>query len=164
MIYIGVGANLAGNYDSPSAAVLAVPQAMQARDIRVVAMSRLYQTPPMGPADQPPYINAALAVETDHAPADLLAHLHEIEAAFGRKRRERWQARVLDLDLLDYDGQQNAAQPILPHTGIAERAFVLVPLYDIAPDWQHPISGQNITALLAAFTAEELAEIVPLSA
>lgn len=129
--YIGLGSNLA----EPMA------QLAQARysvahlpDVREIAFSSLYRSLPMGPQDQPDYINAAMRIETDLAPLDLLRQLQAIENQQGRVRERRWGARTLDLDLLLY-GELQIDLPDLtvPHLGIAERAFVLYPLADIAP-------------------------------
>lgn len=89
-------------------------------------------------------------VDTDLAPQPLLALLHDVEAIFGRVRRERWEARVLDLDLIDYRGRQSLTgeSPILPHPRLQERLFVLLPLQEIAPDWRHPVTGMDLPTLL----------------
>jgi 2-amino-4-hydroxy-6-hydroxymethyldihydropteridine diphosphokinase len=90
-------------------------------------------------------------------PCDLLARLHAIEASFGRARRVRNEARPLDLDLIDYDGTVRDGTdggPVLPHPRAHERAFVLLPLADLAPGWRHPVSGARAAALLAALPAD----------
>jgi len=83
-------------------------------------------------------------------PVELLTRLHAIEAAFGRRRDGTSNAaRTLDLDLLDFDGMQLDGRPVLPHPRMTDRAFVLVPLADVAPDWRHPVSGRSIADLVA---------------
>ncbi len=130
--YIGVGSNLADPVHQVRSAFLdldAVPHC------RVSKVSPLYRTPPMGPADQPPYVNAAVKLHTRLAPLPLLDALLAVERRHGRVRDgRRWGPRTLDLDLLLY-GERIIDEPRLtvPHPGIAERAFVLLPLYDIAP-------------------------------
>lgn len=115
---------------------------------RVRGRSSLYRTAPVGgPPGQPPYLNAAVALEPDpeHAePQALLAALLEIERRHGRERRQRWAARTLDLDLLAY-GQQVLATPALtlPHPRMMERAFVLAPLCELEPGWRHPLSSER---------------------
>jgi 2-amino-4-hydroxy-6-hydroxymethyldihydropteridine diphosphokinase len=105
-------------------------------------------------------VNGVVAVETTLAPAALLEVLHAVEARFGRVRRERNAARVLDLDLLAYDERVSAEgeTPILPHPRLHERAFVLRPLAGIAPDWRHPRLGRTASALIADLPPDAKAE------
>lgn len=129
--YIGLGSNL----DDP---VLHVQQACgelnQLPTSQLLACSALYRSPPMGPTDQPDYINAVAAIKTTLAPHQLLAELQVIEQRHGRKRERRWGARTLDLDLLIYaDMTLSDVTLTLPHPGLAERDFVLYPLQEIAP-------------------------------
>lgn len=128
--YIGLGSNL----DDPIEQVLtACGELKQLTESRLLACSSLYRSPPMGPADQPDYINAVAAVETYLEPRPLLAELQAIEQQHGRKRERRWGARTLDMDLLIYgDRVLSDATLTLPHPGLAERAFVLYPLQQIA--------------------------------
>ncbi len=116
--------------------------------IRVVARSHLYKTAPIGPP-QPDYLNACILIETSLTPRALMRRLLAVENQFGRVRHERWGARSLDLDLLLF-GDQIIDLPGLsvPHPRLHERAFVLVPLIDIAPQWIHPIFGKTISQLL----------------
>lgn len=110
----------------------------------VAARSSLYRSLPLGPANQPDYINAAAALDTKLAPEALLVALQEIERAHGRVRDgERWGPRTLDLDLLLF-GDLVRAEPelVLPHPGLTERAFVLLPLYEIAPE--QPVPGRGL--------------------
>ncbi|MGB3299987.1 MAG: 2-amino-4-hydroxy-6-hydroxymethyldihydropteridine diphosphokinase [Phormidesmis sp.] len=125
--------------------------------IRMIARSPLYKTAPVGPP-QPDYLNACLAVETGLSARSLLHQLLAIENQFGRVRHERWGARSLDLDLLLF-GDQIIDLPGLtvPHPRLHERAFVLVPLMDVAPhivpEWSHPIFGKTIAQLSADLLA-----------
>lgn len=120
---------------------------------RIRARSSLYRTAPVGgPPGQPDYLNAVLALEPRPSfaePRALLAALHQIEAALGRRRRVRWEARVLDLDLLAM-GQTVIDGPelILPHPRMLARPFVLVPLLELAPDWIDPRSGRRAAEAL----------------
>ena len=138
--YIGLGSNLI----TPEAQIKAARLAINALDnVQESAFSSLYRSPPMGPQDQPDYVNAVMAVETDLSPMVLLRCLQKIELDQGRVRKdERWGARTLDLDILVY-GEQIIDQPdlIVPHYGLAERAFVLYPLREIAPTLQIPGKG-----------------------
>lgn len=145
--YIGLGSNL----DSPSGQILTARRAISALpNVEERGFSSLYRSPPMGPQGQPDYINAVMCIETSLSSIELLRALQSIEHAHGRIRTgERWGARTLDLDLLLYSDQQ-IQQPDLtvPHVGIAERAFVLYPLYEIAPDLVVP--GKGLLADLVA--------------
>lgn len=145
--YIGLGSNLAEPLAQLKNARLAIRSAAQ---IEELAFSSFYQSPPMGPQDQPDYVNAVMAVVTDLAALDLLHCLQKIEQEQGRVRTgARWGARTLDLDLLLY-GDQHIHHPELcvPHVGIRERAFVLYPLQEIAPTLTLPALG-DINQLIA---------------
>jgi len=130
--YVSLGSNL----DEPAGHVRrAFDDLTRLQDTALTARSPLYKSAPLGPPDQPDYINAVAAIETGFAPLDLLAALRAIEVRHGRKRDgSRWGPRVLDLDLLLYgDLVLNTSELTLPHPGLHERAFVLYPLSDIAP-------------------------------
>jgi 2-amino-4-hydroxy-6-hydroxymethyldihydropteridine diphosphokinase len=114
-------------------------------DVRLIARSSDYRTPPWGVTEQPPFINAAIAVTTDLPPRALLDRAHAVEHLFGRNREkeERWGPRTLDIDLIAYgDLALNEPDLILPHPRLFERAFVLVPLAEIVPDGE--IAGTRI--------------------
>ncbi|GGD18103.1 2-amino-4-hydroxy-6-hydroxymethyldihydropteridine diphosphokinase [Aureimonas glaciei] len=114
---------------------------------RVVAVSRLYRTPPWGVTDQPFFFNACAAVETTLSPRDLLELCLATERGLKRERRERWGPRTIDLDVLDYAGQTYEDEALtLPHPRIGARAFVLVPLADIAPETV--VDGMTVTERL----------------
>jgi 2-amino-4-hydroxy-6-hydroxymethyldihydropteridine diphosphokinase len=101
----------------------------------VVATSAVYETPPVGGPEQGPYLNAVVALRTDRSARDLLHRAHELEAAAGRVRLERWGPRTLDVDVLWIDGEEvDEPDLVVPHPRMFERAFVLVPLADVAPD------------------------------
>jgi 2-amino-4-hydroxy-6-hydroxymethyldihydropteridine diphosphokinase len=131
--YIGLGSNLGEPLQQLQTALDALNQLP---DTRVVNCSSFYSSKPMGPADQPDYINAVAELETALAPQELLLALQAIEQTQGRVRTgQRWGARTLDLDLLLYgDEVINTDSLQVPHPGLAERDFVLVPLAEIAPD------------------------------
>lgn len=151
MILIGLGANLDSPRHGPPAATLeAALAALAAAGVTVAARSRWWRSAPVPVSDQPWFVNGVARLETPLGPADLLALLHRVEAEFGRVRSIPNAPRVLDLDLLDYDGLVRGAAPILPHPRLAERAFVLLPLQDVAPGWRHPVSGLGLEALIAA--------------
>lgn len=159
MIVVAVGANLsADGYPSPLATCeAAVARLAEDPAIRVVARSRWYESEPVPVSDQPWYVNGVVAIETRLDSAALMACLHELEAMFGRVRRARNEARPLDLDLIDYDGRISDGSdggPILPHPRAVDRAFVLRPLADVAPQWRDPVSGTAVSELLAGLPAD----------
>jgi 2-amino-4-hydroxy-6-hydroxymethyldihydropteridine diphosphokinase len=160
LAYIGLGSNLndpVGQVRRALGGIAELPES------RLAAASRLYRSPPMGPVDQPDFINAVAALETQLAPADLLHALQGIEQAFGRVRLRRWGERIIDLDLLLYDNLRlDAPELVLPHPGMGERAFVLRPLADIAPELIIPGLGPLATLLaeLATDICEPLEEAV----
>jgi 2-amino-4-hydroxy-6-hydroxymethyldihydropteridine diphosphokinase len=158
MILIGLGSNLPSVEGDSQATILAALKKLDGGKIRVRQVSSFWKTAPVPVSNQPWFINAVAEIETDLPPAAVLARLHEIEVAFGRERWEVNAARTLDLDLLDYHGLQQAGPPTLPHPRLHERAFVLLPLRDIAPDWLHPVSGKNLAELLAKIPPEQQAE------
>lgn len=146
--YLGLGSNL----EQPAAQVLlAARELSEAAGIEVLALSPLYVSQPVGPQDQPDYINAVLRLKTCLTPLELLKTCHDIENRHGRVRQVRWGARTLDLDILLY-GQYSSDSPELtiPHPELSRRAFVLYPLADVAPA-DLSIAGLGaLTNLLAA--------------
>lgn len=119
-------------------------------DIRLLARSSDYRTPPWGKTDQPSFINLCVSVETRLTPQQLLERTQEVERAFGRKREkeQHWGPRTLDIDIIDYDNRAMTTPELtLPHPHVFERAFVLVPLAEIAPD--RMIAGIRVRDALA---------------
>ncbi|MDB5988138.1 MAG: 2-amino-4-hydroxy-6-hydroxymethyldihydropteridine pyrophosphokinae [Nevskia sp.] len=138
--YIGLGANLG---DPPAQLRVALDRIAQSPGIVLGPVSRFYRSAPLGPAGQSDYCNAVCAVDTQLSADALLSVLQGIEAAAGRVRGERWGPRVLDLDLLWVDGVvSNTARLSLPHPQLHLRAFVLVPLAELAPQLQLPGLGR----------------------
>jgi len=137
--YVGIGSNL----QSPRDRVLEAIERMSALDAtRIVLRSQLYLTRPMGPLDQPDFINAAVGLLTQLPARDLLAGLLGIERSMGRDRQERWGPRVIDLDLLwMVDSATDEPGITVPHPGVSTRNFVLYPLADIAPTIKIPRVG-----------------------
>jgi 2-amino-4-hydroxy-6-hydroxymethyldihydropteridine diphosphokinase len=157
-ILVAIGANLpSAEFGSPRAACEAAWQELSRRGLRIVRRSRWFETAPVPPSDQPWFINGVAIVATELSPEALLVLLHDVERRFGRERREVNAARVLDLDILAYgDLLRSEPPPILPHPRLHERAFVLVPLADVAPDWRHPVDGRTLSEMIRALPADQL--------
>ncbi|HEY6123098.1 MAG TPA: 2-amino-4-hydroxy-6-hydroxymethyldihydropteridine diphosphokinase [Steroidobacteraceae bacterium] len=140
-VYVGVGSNLA----DPQTQVRRAMQALdRLPDSRLIVISPLYRTTPLGEVVQPAFVNAVAGLLSQSTPEDLLAALRSLETELGREPpRERWGPRVIDLDLLVVGREERATETLtLPHAGIAERDFVLYPLADIAPDLDVPRLGR----------------------
>lgn len=151
VILVGIGSNLPHPEAGPPEEICAAAlDALDGRGVAVETRSRWYLSAPVPRSSQPDFVNGVASVRTALGPEDLLAVLHDIEAEFGRVRSVPDAARTLDLDLLAYRGLVRAAEvpPLLPHPRMAERAFVLLPLRDVAPDWRHPASGRDVSDLI----------------
>jgi 2-amino-4-hydroxy-6-hydroxymethyldihydropteridine diphosphokinase len=150
MILVALGANLPSPAGPPVVTLAQALKALEGKGVMPVAVSSFYETPAWpNPAD-PPFVNAVAELRTGLQPLALMELLHTVETDFGRKRSAPNAPRTLDLDLLDYDGLIWQGPLLLPHPRLAERAFVLAPLVDIAPDWRHPVTGRTARVLLAA--------------
>ncbi len=163
MILIALGANLPSQAGLPAITLSRALGSLAQRGIRVRKVSPYYETPAWPDPSDPSFVNAVAAIVTPLGPADLMNVLHEVETEFGRSRTASNAPRTLDLDLLDYEGRVDAGPPVLPHPRLADRAFVLVPLADVAPDWHHPQTGKSLSQLLEAIPAAERSKIVALS-
>ena len=147
------------------------------------AKSRFFRTPAMPIGNGPDFVNAVVSIETHWPARQLIANLHEIEARLGRRRKERWGSRIVDLDLLamgnqimpdvatvrlwmdlpsDQQQQKAPGQLILPHPRMHQRGFVLVPMAEVAPDWVHPITRRTVVQMRDALPADELGSITAL--
>ena len=157
-VYIALGSNL----EHPQAQLTAALQALNAlSDSRLTMVSSFYQSKPLGPQDQPDYVNAVACLETSLAPLALLDELQRIEHEQGRVRLRRWGERTLDLDILLYGNEiiQNERLTI-PHYDMHNREFVIVPLFEIASDLVLP-NTQPLTDLVKQFDDHEMIKLNP---
>jgi 2-amino-4-hydroxy-6-hydroxymethyldihydropteridine diphosphokinase len=184
-VLVAFGANLPFDGQPPETTIPSALEALTEEGFGVVGVSRMYRTPCFPAGAGPDYVNAAakLVAPATSDVAAVLAALHRVEARFGRERLERWGRRTLDIDLLamgDSVWPDAATQdqwrdlppdrqigtvpdgPIVPHPRLQDRAFVLVPLADVAADWVHPRLGQSVAMMLAARPAEERNAVKPL--
>jgi 2-amino-4-hydroxy-6-hydroxymethyldihydropteridine diphosphokinase len=149
---IALGSNLG---DSLTILQQACASLAETEGIELISCSSWYQTQPIGPP-QPDYLNGCVLVKTKLSPLDLLKCLWQIEQQFGRERKERWGARTLDLDIILYDNLiMNNPDLQIPHPRMRERAFVLIPLAEIAPNWLEPVTGEKIIDLKNKFNQEK---------
>lgn len=190
LIFVALGANLPSDVTSSARSpadtlVCAISDLVEA-GLLLTAQSRFFATPCFPAGAGPDYVNAAAVLDAPAAlsPHDILAILHRIEAAHGRARSSRWAGRTLDLDLLAIGdtvlpdlkthAQWQTLAPadqarltpdrlILPHPRLADRAFVLVPLADVAPDWRHPTLGKTVAQMRDALPVTELAAVRPIT-
>ena len=183
MILVAIGGNVSSLSGSPEETIINSIVDIYQRIGSPIGTSRLYRTPAFPPGSGPDFVNAAVALQSNMSPEEILAILHDIEARYGRERQVRWGARTLDLDLiavgtrvlpdravfdrwlaLDAARQtvETPPQLILPHPRMQDRAFVLVPLADVAADWRHPVLGKTIGEMLADLPSAARAEVVPI--
>jgi len=152
--YIGLGSNVGDKADN-------IKKALEILDqfdgLKIVKVSSFYETEPVGYEDQDWFVNAVAKIETTLTAEQLLSIFKRAEKQIGRKDRVRWGPREIDLDLLFYDQIiVNTNDLIIPHPGLHERAFVLAPLAEIAPDFVHPIIKKTIAELLAGLRSQKV--------
>lgn len=183
VFYVAFGGNVETDYGTPFETMKAALNALQSDRVRITKTSRIFQTPAFPAGSGPDYANGVVVVRSELTASALLEHLHAVEAEFGRLRKTRWGARTLDLDLLAMEDnvlpdndiwqswhdlplekqvQSAPDQLILPHPRIQDRAFVLVPFCDVAPDWVHPVLGKSVQEMSDALPNDLKNEVKPL--
>ncbi|MEO0772074.1 MAG: 2-amino-4-hydroxy-6-hydroxymethyldihydropteridine diphosphokinase [Pseudomonadota bacterium] len=183
VVLIALGANLPSEAGPPEQTLADSLTRMSECGFQEVTPSRFYRTPCFPPGAGPDYVNAAATALVEAGANEVLSRLHGIEAEFGRERQQRWGQRSLDLDLIamgdavrpdletfrawrdlpvDAQRQEAPGQLILPHPRLQDRAFVLVPLMDVAPDWVHPVLGLNVREMVARLDEASVKEVVVL--
>ncbi len=185
--YLALGSNVTSPFGPPKSTLREALNWLTDDALKLRETSRFYASPAFPAGSGPDFVNAVARLETTLLPLDLLAQLHKIERAMGRTRKTRWAARTIDLDLIAYDtASGSAVHPdidtfqqwlslpleeqikrapeglILPHPRLQDRAFVLQPLCDIAPDWHHPVFGKTAATLLEALPTADRAALEPL--
>lgn len=161
MILLGLGSNLTTDRHRTSSDILEESlNTLSKQEVEIEERSSWYSSAPVPFSDQPWFVNAVARVRTALPPRDLLAALHDVEAEFGRVRSLRNASRTLDLDLLAYENAviEEPGGLVLPHPRLAERAFVLLPLAEVAPAWRHPVSGLTAGEMLALLPAGQTVE------
>ena len=155
MILIGIGGNLeSAQFGPPRDTLAAALAALKEKRITILTRSGWYRTEPVPRSDQPWFVNAVVSLATELGAKDLLNALQATERQFGRVRGEPNAPRILDLDILDYQGKvMDTTSLVLPHPRLHERRFVLIPIAEIAPDWRHPVTGDS---------AQKLASFAPI--
>ncbi|WP_343075827.1 2-amino-4-hydroxy-6-hydroxymethyldihydropteridine diphosphokinase [Aliiroseovarius sp. Z3] len=181
-VLVSLGGNATSRQRESAEIIHDAVEHLAAQGFRITRSSRYYSTPCFPAGAGPDFVNAAVGIDTDVSPEDLLSALHRVEASFGRERPSRWAPRTLDLDLIAYGTQilpdksvlshwmnlpladQKVLAPeqlILPHPRMQDRAFVLIPLADIAPDWRHPVTGRTVQEMVDDLPDEEKKGVSP---
>ncbi len=179
---VALGGNLPSVAGTPAQTLRAALTALEQSGVSAEAVSPFYNTPCFPAGAGPDYVNAAAQLSYDGTPETLLHRLHDVEAQFGRERVERWGRRNLDLDLIaagsevlpdpetyanwralppDLQTSRTPDQLILPHPRLQDRAFVLIPLADIAPNWRHPVLNLTVKEMLEALPEKDKSEVTP---
>ncbi|WP_438271188.1 2-amino-4-hydroxy-6-hydroxymethyldihydropteridine diphosphokinase [Shimia thalassica] len=180
---LALGGNLPSHEGDPLLTLNGACKTLSRDNLRLCKVSRFYETPCFPAGAGPDYVNAAVTVESPLSASEMLKVLHEIEAEFGRERDQRWGMRTLDIDLIgggdlvlpdrethaewmslpaEEQVRKTPDQLILPHPRLQDRAFVLMPLNDVAPDWKHPVLGLTVSQMLAALPESDRKAVIPL--
>lgn len=183
-VLIALGSNMPEGVARSAEVLRAAVGAIAGTATKPVFVSRFFQSEAFPPGSGPDFVNAVLSVESDLLPAQILAKLHRIERDFGRIRRVRWGQRTLDLDLIaighhvlpdaatltrwmklapERQLQDAPEDLILPHPRLQDRAFVLIPMLDVAPDWRHPLTGISLHDMVQALPEALRSAVIPLA-
>lgn len=155
-VYLALGSNLDDRLANLKQAIAALPPQME-----VKAKSHIYETPPWGHEDQPKFLNQVIMVKTYLEPEPLLKHIKRLEITLGRKPSFQYGPRSIDIDILFYDDLiLGTPSLVIPHPGLHERGFVLLPLMDIAPDLVHPIKKKSVRELIASCNVSDITRFV----
>jgi len=156
---IGLGSNVGDRLGALRRAL----SLLKGKDAEILKKSDVFETPPVGLTEQPKFLNACVLIKTSMGPQLLLAQLKEIEAAIGRQNRGHWGPREIDLDILYIDDLViRDGELEIPHPRMHERAFVLVPLSQISPQWRHPILGKTVEELTKEVSSSGIIRITTL--
>ncbi|SMO82188.1 2-amino-4-hydroxy-6-hydroxymethyldihydropteridinediphosphokinase [Thalassovita litoralis] len=179
-IVLALGSNQSFGAQGPGDLLRHALELLTKAGLRILRQSRFYKTPCFPAGAGPDYVNAVVTAATALPPAELLECLHRVEAELGRERQTRWAARTVDIDLIAYGQrvlpdrdtfdhwrnlplsrqmQDAPDQLILPHPRMQDRAFVLVPMRDVAPDWFHPVLGRTVAQMCESLPKESLQEV-----
>lgn len=182
-VILGLGGNVPSKFGTPAETIRSAIRAIGRTGLEIMATSRFFHTPCFPAGAGPDFVNAALLCRSRLGPTEILSILRQIESDHGRQRHSRWSSRTLDIDLLAVDDLvlpdmktfelwRNLSLPdqkikvpgqlILPHPRLQDRAFVLVPMADIAPDWHHPVLGLRVVEMLAGLAQSEKAAVCPM--
>lgn len=182
---ISLGSNVSSNNLKPKDILTKAINLLADESIKIITLSEYYSTPAFPANSGPNFVNAVLTAQTNLQANETLEALHRIEQELGRTRTKRWEARVIDLDLIDFDRRvtpdlkgfnewfelplekQTKLAPkelILPHPRMSDRSFVLIPMRDVAPDYVHPVLDQSIDQMIEKLSPEDIATITKIEA
>lgn len=169
MIFLGLGGNLeCETYGGPRRTCGAALDLLSERGVSILAHSRWYESAPVPVSDQPWFINGVVSIETRLSPGDLVKTVLAVESELGRRRSVPNAPRTIDIDVIAYDNEiidrvdgRNASDVIIPHPRMHIRAFVILPLADIAPQWRHPVTGQGIEELKGDLPKDQICRAIP---